>query len=694
MGAYLPFAATAFGQTDDDTTLRALPIAGLRGGQMVQLLDGGLLAFWIVRWDPTETAADDGVKYFTPDSITEPAPGRWVTFAATDVVGGVLVMRKSDGTIDGAGGGGTPDFTAPVLHVNEGGTTPSTGLYGLSVFYTAGAARKGLFYDAANATWVAATDTLGDDATISGYLPLRVAALKVESVENAAGGTAASGLLRLATGDEIRARVGSEYRLVAALAGPVLAFGDATATTTTIDASGLIRATVASGTIDLRAGGLTIKDALGAATILDVSASGQTFKVYSRLIAYNGGTAVLDVDVGSTAGALNGRWDVNDPTGAANYFHVNSGVTETRGDFTAKNLGATADVFKVTGATAIAQVNGELLIKDATGTTTLLDAASGTSTVAVTGLTTVTRSALGTTKTFGLVVGNDTVSGTQVSPEIALYAFHSGGTRHNVALQVEPQSATRVIVRGLYGTGTSPPTSTFWTLDNSDPNYGVALTVSTLVAGSGGNGVRLANNGGGMKEDGSSNAIFQNAASGSIWSATSSTSTGNTGARFQFTADAGTPSAGYLARWGYGSGSFSTSVLDLFFNGRLGLANVDPTVAGQLGMNTTTGRARLFVGGVADSVAVLADIGGAALQSGVATLTSGVTGNITAVITANTRIVVSVKTPSGTMLTTEWSALDADRTVGATGPFKITALVAAGTINTADNSTVDWIAIG
>ena len=45
-------------------------------------------------------------------------------------------------------------------------------------------------------------------------------------------------------------------------------------------------------------------------------------------------------------------------------------------------------------------------------------------------------------------------------------------------------------------------------------------------------------------------------------------------------------------------------------------------------------------------------------------------------------------------LTTNYAALSGDRSVGAPGSFKIKAVVAAGTINVADVSTVDWLAIG
>lgn len=81
-------------------------------------------------------------------------------------------------------------------------------------------------------------------------------------------------------------------------------------------------------------------------------------------------------------------------------------------------------------------------------------------------------------------------------------------------------------------------------------------------------------------------------------------------------------------------------------------------------------------------------------QSGTAAILvgTGKTAAIPAFITANTRIVVSVKTPSGDALTIKYGAIAADRVVGAPGSFKISALAAAGggAINGVDVSTIDW----
>lgn len=82
-------------------------------------------------------------------------------------------------------------------------------------------------------------------------------------------------------------------------------------------------------------------------------------------------------------------------------------------------------------------------------------------------------------------------------------------------------------------------------------------------------------------------------------------------------------------------------------------------------------------------------------QSGSAAIVvgTGKTAAIPAFITANSRIVVSLKTPVGDALTIKYAALAADRVVGAPGSFQISALAAAGggAVNGVDTSTIDWL---
>jgi len=80
----------------------------------------------------------------------------------------------------------------------------------------------------------------------------------------------------------------------------------------------------------------------------------------------------------------------------------------------------------------------------------------------------------------------------------------------------------------------------------------------------------------------------------------------------------------------------------------------------------------------------------AATQKGTTTLVAGVSPAIVATITATSRIGFALKNPANGALTVKFAALDADRVVGAPGSFKVTALVAAGTINVADTSDMDW----
>lgn len=71
---------------------------------------------------------------------------------------------------------------------------------------------------------------------------------------------------------------------------------------------------------------------------------------------------------------------------------------------------------------------------------------------------------------------------------------------------------------------------------------------------------------------------------------------------------------------------------------------------------------------------------------------TGKTAAIPAFITAQSRILVSLKTPVGDALTIKYAALAADRVNGTPGSFKISALAAAGggAVNGVDTSTIDW----
>lgn len=109
------------------------------------------------------------------------------------------------------------------------------------------------------------------------------------------------------------------------------------------------------------------------------------------------------------------------------------------------------------------------------------------------------------------------------------------------------------------------------------------------------------------------------------------------------------------------------------------MAPASATVPGSMSAADKTAFDALVAGGVTS------------LQCGTTTLSSGVSPAIAATITENSRIVGFLKDPANGALTVKFAALSANRSVGAPGSFKITALIAAGTINTADTSTVDWV---
>lgn len=81
------------------------------------------------------------------------------------------------------------------------------------------------------------------------------------------------------------------------------------------------------------------------------------------------------------------------------------------------------------------------------------------------------------------------------------------------------------------------------------------------------------------------------------------------------------------------------------------------------------------------------------VQTGTATLAAG-TVTVTARLTSSSVILLTRKTAGGTTtLTLGYSAPGATRDTSA-GTFVILAVVAAGTINTADESVVDWVVLG
>lgn len=81
------------------------------------------------------------------------------------------------------------------------------------------------------------------------------------------------------------------------------------------------------------------------------------------------------------------------------------------------------------------------------------------------------------------------------------------------------------------------------------------------------------------------------------------------------------------------------------------------------------------------------------VQSGTSTLTNGVSPTVAATITANSRIMLTLKTPSGTVLGI-LCAPAADRTIGAPGSFIARSFTVGDLANANDQSTFDWLVIG
>jgi len=171
-----------------------------------------------------------------------------------------------------------------------------------------------------------------------------------------------------------------------------------------------------------------------------------------------------------------------------------------------------------TGATGATGATGPAGSANASGTTNTIGKFTGSTTVGDSGITddgttvdttrfvTVTKSGIGNTPTRAVTIINATNSGTQWGAQYGWSAI-AGGTQINAALQFEPQSSSRLIVRFVHGTGSGVPSSSgpYW--DLIDPNFGNGLGAGTFWITSAGNGFRFNNssNRGGFDQDGSNN---------------------------------------------------------------------------------------------------------------------------------------------------------------------------------------------
>lgn len=584
MTAYLGLRARPILLAANVAALRAAPLDQLTLGQLTHI-ETGDQAGWLVRWDPAETAADDDERYFTPASITEPAPGRYVTYAATTAIPNALALRDDAGALPDVGGGSSPDFAAHVLHVNDGGAAPSTGLYGLSVNYTLGAARRGVFWDPANGAWAFAEDTAGDDTTISAYLPVTASTITANDhmqsryFRSDAASVASTGRVRFGVGDEIKGVVSAaDYRLAAILAGPIVALGDATVATTTLDAATTLQLTSRLGAVTVRAAtNVAITNAAGSSTFFHVDTGTGITKAVTRFQVYDaaGTTLALDVNPGTPAILVGARIDTT--TAAALTF---GGGNATSVAMSGLGITGCASVANAGGALALTAGAGALTLDASAavniGTTnaTSINVGHGTILTTITGTTVLRQDAIAALETTGVLITNETAAAAGVqqrSPYVVLrgqgWKTISGGstTIIEVGDQLRPvQGGTLPSAQWYFSyriPGNTGSWSTFGFFDSNNSSFGVVLTCSTFVTS--GNGFRLTSNGGGVKENGSARALFQNATAGEPWEGTSSTSTGNTGARFQLTCDAGTPTAGTALRVGFGSGSFATSLFEI-----------------------------------------------------------------------------------------------------------------------------------
>lgn len=219
--------------------------------------------------------------------------------------------------------------------------------------------------------------------------------------------------------------------------------------------------------------------------VLSVDNSGGTLAIGANTVSQSFGKA-------ATTASFPGLVSVTG-TAAASSF-IGAGL-DTSGASTLTLGGTNANAITVSRAGITTTIAGALAVTEATTHSALV---------------TITLSALGTTKTRGLEIGNDTVSGSQVSAQIGQHAFHSGGTRQNMGFQVEAAGSARVTQTWYYGTGTSVPASQIFQLDSSDTNFGSMAQADAFVIRTGNyTGFRFNDsaNRGGLSQDNSNNAL-------------------------------------------------------------------------------------------------------------------------------------------------------------------------------------------
>lgn len=239
----------------------------------------------------------------------------------------------------------------------------------------------------------------------------------------------------------------------------------------------------------------------------------------------------------------------------------------------------------------------------------LAAAAGATTTIA--GPVTIQKNAIGTTRTTGLKLENTSTSGTQDAPDIEFIA-HVGATVKRFRIGVKPSAGgISLYIDRDDGTGS-------YTEGNSigyhvlDPNtFDERLRVSNgfMAAGVGGYGFPDSS---GLSRQGGGDILLSHLATSLPMVLRSARSTGNTGAAFQFWANAGSLNAGYFLE--VGDGTSFTRHWAIAYNGRQEWAQAATVAAlGQLGMDTTTGRPLVWCSSsgataASQSVAVQADV--------------------------------------------------------------------------------------
>lgn len=433
----------------------------------------------------------------------------------------------------------------------------------------------------------------------------------------------------------------------------------------TIKAAGVVPNTGASGSMIAPAIVITAT----ATTITETAATSIALTAQAgdvAISATNTGLARATLDAVSTAGSARAKATAfASGTGGSAGLATIAGSATSAGGAADASMGANGATSATALATAAASAGAADVSRSATGTTGTTACGSASTSSAGTATCTTTAS--------GPIASASTTANGTTSADASMTATVSGGSAATATCNRTASAST--------GTSTA-------TANTTVTAGGVAASTYTIVGASGSLfQIATAITGGGTASAGAS---FTASVAGGI---VLSTGTGPTQRVFinqsgQTVVGASTATVSAL----FEVQSTTLGMLGPRMTTAQRNAITTPAVGLQI-VNTNTNQPEANVGSTATPLwgAMAAQVGTGSLSSGVLSVT-GVTLGTGSVIAID----VGTPTPGAGNLTVNYLSLQADRTTGInTGAFKVTAVLAAGTINTLDTSTnVRWAIIG